>query len=250
MKSLKKVANWGLILATLLIIVAIIPIKAKAADSFTTLTNGSVTTLKIEGKEYYTFTIKEDSKVAFQWSGNTAGRFSLDIYADKKMTKRLKSIYPSTQTSGTVNIALKKGIYYVEMYDGWSASYTPTTKVKTILTYVTKFNKDNYCRGKAINLAANQYATICQTPNYDYTRWYKINLKNNQKLTFSCPNGNSTYLNLISAENQRYTLNYNSSKQAVTKDKLASGVYYVMVSSYGNSYTHNALGFYMDFKWK
>ena len=248
MKSIKKLVNWGFLFATLLFFVAIIPLQAKAANSFTTLTNGSITALKIEGKEYYTFTIKEDSRVTFSWSNNNASRFWLEIYSDKNMTKRLKSIYPDA-ASGNLNICLKKGIYYVEMYDGYSASYTPTTKVKTTLTYVTKINKDNYCRGKALALAANKYATVCQTPNYDYTRWYKITLTKAQKVSFTFPNGNSTYITLISPTNQKYTLD-TTSKSAVTKDKLAAGDYYIIVAYNGTYYTQNCVGVYVDFKWK
>ncbi len=249
MKTKQRIPFLFLLSALFVAILVVLPIRVNAANPIS-LKNNEIVTLKKSGAETYSFSVKTDSKIQFKWSGNNNHNFYLAVYSDKSRTKIIENIFPS-EASGNFYLALKNGTYYVDMYDGAGSTYTPTTKVKYTATYVTKINKDNYCRGKAVELKSKTYAQIVQTPNYDYDRWYKITLPKNQKVTIAIPNGGGSYaLYVYSSSFVQSKFSWNSSTKKMTStDILAKGTYYIHVPAYG-SYSQAVRGKYMDFQWK
>ena len=196
MKHLK-----GLLLSLvglMLLFVVFLPIKAEAATwKQITPGTGIALTNYNSGTYYYKLSLKEDSFVKVHWNGNADFDYYGYVYKDSNFTKSLGSIYANTAT-GDRYIALKRGTYYVKMYDGFSK--TPTVRVSFNVTTSASLDKGNYCASKAASLKASTKVTVAQTPNYNYTRWYKVKLTKNQKLTIYSSEGNCHFFSVISAE--------------------------------------------------
>ena len=258
MKLAKKALVLLLVLATL---VSVIALPAEAATSSITVTSGKTYSLKtnysynssgdrVKNKTYYKLTLDADSVVKVAWSKNTADKASIIFYSNSARDKTVRYVNTYEKTSGSENLALKKGTYYLDMYDGYSNSdYTATTKVTITVTPATEINKSNYCKAKASSLSKDTYVTVAQTPNYSYARWYKIKLTAKQVVTIYTNDNMGYKVRLYDASMNRISCT-SGSKKVVSQDKLASGTYYIYVTDTTSFSGQGRLGEYIRLKWK
>lgn len=256
----RKISLLGLFSTiALLAVLVLIPMRANAATTFKTFNDGSVVTLKREGKVYYQYTLAEDSLVELKFSYNYSFKANIVIYSDKEMTNQIYYMYDTYEyTNSKAYIPLVKGTYYINMCEG-DMYYlgTPETKVKISSTPVSSINKNNYTRNKAIQLASNKWVKIVQTPDNEYCRWYKITVPQTQKVTFDIASGEYYFINLINIKNGKYYNMNMSGREFVTQNRVSAGTYYVYVHPYpilslyepsyfsGNPY----VGGYYQFMW-
>lgn len=219
------------------------------AATLKTFKDGSTVKLQHDGTYLYKYTIAEDSLVEISWAG-VVKPYGIDIYvyADKACSKRITWNYTS-DASGKMFLALKKGTYYLNLYEGVASSTRTTTgKVKIKSTPATAINKDNYTLGKAAALEAKKWAKVVQTPLYNYARWYKIKITKAQKVTIDTPLKNATFFDVYSSSLMRCPVEYSGT--TVTTDKLAKGTYFLRVSAMTpTNFTQGRGGLYLQFKW-
>lgn len=229
----------------LLFVIALIPMNAKAAVTFKGVASGTTVAMpRQDGNIYYKIKLTEDSLLALQYSNVTLSSY-VKVYKDAAMENNLE--YTSIKGTGRIDLALKKGTYYISMYEGYSG--TPTGKMKFSVVAATKINKENYCRAKCLAINAYAVQKICATPTQDYTRWYKFTIKTAKKVTIVTPEGNTYGFNILSTNLQKYNVDVTGSSKLTTRDKLAPGTYYIRVSEWG-SYVEGVSGKYFTFKWK
>lgn len=238
MKSLKVVLFA--VFCTLLLSIAFVPMRAKA---YTKIDNGATTTMNKMGAFHYKMVIEKDCYLQVAWSNNVKKLSDVYIYADKNRKDQVQWLWLDTE-KGKEYIALKAGTYFVEMGDSYQQC-----KVKFTWTPAYKLDQGNYCTAKAKNLAAGTTVSVAQTPTIDYTRWYKIKLTKNQKVTIKTPYRNAGYVQLYSTSWQNYNFNSSDVYTKTTVDKLPSGTYYISVRACG-SYVENRKGAFIAFSWK
>ena len=176
MKQLKLLL-LGAVSALLLLFVVFIPVRANAA----TIENGVPNALLREGKAIYKFTLDKDSLVEINWVKNNNDLANVFIYADRQKTELIQENFINSK-SGKICIPLKRGTYYVDMYDG-ATGKAPAAKVKFAWTPATKYDRGNFSLAKAYLLQPNTEEQVVQIRTCNYKRWYKIQLKKDQILT-------------------------------------------------------------------
>ena len=241
MKYLKSVALAivGMFLAAF---IAFIPINVKAA----TITNGQSVKLLNQGKQFYKFTLEEDALVQIKWVNNAGNTAEGIIYIDKTRNNMLCTHFIQNK-SGRVFFAMKKGTYYLDLYE----SNTPTTTVTINWTLASKYDTNNYSAKKAQTLNPDTVVRIPQVHDHDYNRWYKIKVTKAHKVTITMSYGNASKLffftsnldNLSSRMNLQYGSDY---KTMTTSEKLAVGTYYIMVPMID---PYSPIGDACAFKW-
>ncbi len=241
MKNL-KIAFLGIISMLLMAFLVFIPMNAKAA----TVENGQTVKLLNPDKQFYKFTLADDSLVQISWTNNK-GASEMVLYPDKDRSSRLKYILFNGK-KGKTFIVLAKGTYYFDMYD---EQYTPETRVKFNWTPASKYDKGNYSLETAQTLKADTIVHVAQVHKYNYFRWYKITLTKGQKLTIMAPYGNLYMPFILDSKCNIIYHNYGSASNDVTSyttdQKLPKGTYYILVPTI---YTSNKVGEYVAFKWK
>ena len=245
MKQLKVLA-LATISALLMLFVVFVPMRANAA----TIENGKSVKLLKEGKQFYKFTLEDDSVLKVSWSKNNNQLMYMYIYTDKNRSNCVYGFGPS-QVSGNYYICLKKGTYYADMFDGNSSKAAQAT-MKFTWESGKKYSRGNYSLATAYSLKSGTIESIAQIRKYSYTRWYKIKLTKTQKITLQIPYGDYSQFALFNSDCERLYLNssnytYGIDKSVYTDDKLPAGTYYISVflSNPAESY-----GPYYAFKWK
>ena len=245
MKQLKLLL-LGAVSALLMLFVVFIPMRANAA----TIENGVPTALQREGKAIYKFTLEDDSLLTINWVKNNRDLAYFQIYADRNKTESVTyGYYPFSEVSGKMMFPLRRGTYYVEMYDG-DSKYAPTTKVKFSWTSAKNYSKDNYSLATAKTLKANTLEEAVQIRKYNYNRWYKISLKKAQRIIVEGANEYSYLygLSILDSKLQTVSRNY-SDYDFILTTKVPKGTYYIVIpddSSLNNSY----FGEYIAFRWR
>lgn len=253
MKKMRKLLAMLLVLVTVL---TIVPVSASAATSYLVIKSGKTFSLKtelnasrVENNHYYKLTLTTDSLVKFAWSGNTKNGAYVEIYADSARSKRvtgLSTLYGNA--SGSETLALGKGTYYINMYDGYcSASTTATTKMTVTVTNQSEVNRSNYCRANALTLSSGKWIKIAQTPHYSYGRWYKITTTKSQKIHINANKSYEYYFRIYDKNMNLITMD--GSSPATTKTTCAAGTYYIYVDDVSYFGDTNRLGVYINFKW-
>ena len=251
---MKKLSRIIALMLVALMFVLVLPTAAFAATA-TTITSGKAIALKDykSGANLYKLTVEEDSLVKIAWTKNTAQKANITLYKNTAMSKYIKGVlYSNDATSGQMTLALSKGTYYAQMYDGYSTdSEKPTTKVTFTVTKTV--NKTNYCKVKAVSLASGTNVKIGQTRSYNYDRWYKIKLSAKKVITVTTNKGQGYSVKLYDANGNKIQCT-NGDKKVVTEDKQPAGTYYICVSAddYLYSASSNAsygLGTYISVKW-
>lgn len=179
----------------------------------------------VSGKKY--------STASFYSKANAGSSYRVGSLSDKK----------STGKTWTGRFAMEPGTYYV--------SFSDVAKAK--LTLLTSPNKANYCKAKAISLASGKVATVVQTPDIDYSRWYKISLTKAQTLKISANTYPNVYVYTKSGAKVNLG-NYTTTTGYLTStSKLAKGTYYICIRA--NNYVastntaYDKKGDYLTFKW-
>jgi hypothetical protein len=238
-----KYSLLGILSVLLMAFIVFIPMNAGAA----TVENGQSVKLLQKGKQFYKFTLKDDSLVQVSWTNNN-NCSDMIIYKDK--TKNDYYSYIEFEgKKGKTFIALAKGTYYFDVFD---YSSKPTTTVKFNWTPASDYNKDkNYSVKTAKPLKADTIVHVVQVRKYDYYRWYKITLTKGQKLTIMAPYGNIDRPFVLNSKLDilDFNVTYDSAHKSYTSDeKLPRGTYYIAVPPSFNS--NFKVGYYVAFKWK
>ena len=244
MKQLKLLL-LGAVSALLMLFVVFIPMRANAA----TIENGVPTALQREGKAFYKFTLEDDSLITLNWVKNNRDLACFQIYLDRNKTQSLTyGYYPFGEVSGKIIFPLKRGTYYVEMFDG-DSKYAPTTKVKFSWTSAKNYSKDNYSLATAKTLKANTLEEVVQIRKYNYTRWYKISLKKAQRIIVESANDFS-YLDLTILDSKLNSVYQNySDYDFILTTKVPKGTYYIVIPE--DSYLNTSpFGEYIAFRWR
>jgi len=243
MKQLKLLL-LGAVSALLMLFVVFIPMRANAA----TIENGVPNTLLREGKAIYKFTLEDDSLLTINWVKNNRDLAKVYIYSDRSKSYTV-DWYELYDPSGKMILPLKRGTYYVEMFDG-DSKHAPTTKVKFSWTSAEKYSKDNYSIATARTLKANTMETAVQIRKYNYKRWYKITLKKAQRIVLECNEySNGVYSLTILDSKLQSVYRYNVNWDCTVTEKLPKGTYYVILPEKSDA-LDTYFGDYYAFKWR
>ena len=243
-----KIMILGLFGLLLMAFIAFIPIRTNAA----TIENGQTVKLQDQGKQFYKFTLEDDSLVQIYWTKNNKISSNLDIYSDKEKEEHLYWVHLNKGKTGREFLAMKKGTYYVDMYD---MADIPTTTVRINWTSAEKYDKGNYSAKTALPLEADTTVRAVQVGQYSYVRWYKIKVtKAHQvKITIDDNYISSIYSMDIFASDFRdlgemygYTVSADGRSKTVNK-KLAVGTYYIVLWMFD---PYEKVGGATSFKWE
>ena len=232
--------------ALLMLFVVFIPMRANAA----TIENGKGVKLLAEGKQFYKFTLDDDSVIQLSWGKNNNGLARVTIYADKNKSSYIRG-YSMGSATGKLYVCMKKGTYYVDMYDG-NSTKKPQATMKFTWESGKKYSRGNYSLATAYSLKANTIEQVAQIRKYDYDRWYKIKLTKTQKITLQVPYGPAYYIYVFNSNGDFVEFDYNSVyyyglTEMVSDKKVPAGTYYIMV---GLTDPTETVGEYFAFKWK
>lgn len=144
------------------------------------------------------------------------------------------------KSKGSFYFCAGKGSTYFSMYD-WKG----TTKAKFTVTPQNKINTDNYKKANAMSLSPNKWVKVAQTPNYEYTRWYKVVLNEMQEIVVNTNEGGGDFIRILNS-NSRSVPIARGSKLVMTEDLLPAGTYYIIVGGYYDDYDTRG---YIRFKW-
>ena len=161
---------------------------------------------------YFTVTVKKGtSKSNAQIKIYTEPRSCIGKYEGKKGVVRV--------------LPVSKGALYFRAASGNSIKYTFTKVVQ---------KEENYCKAKALPLKRGKKVFVCQTPKYNFIRWFKIKLPKKQKITLYCTGKshmsivdtslNSVYSSEVSTSDKEWTVER-------TDKKMPKGTYYIRVYS-------------------
>lgn len=264
----RKISLLGL-LSTLafLAVLVLVPIRVNAAEPvFKVYNEGTVVKMKTNGKIYYKYTLEEDALVEFTYAYNNNYELRINIFDTKEMDYQLCYLYDGySNTDGKAYLALEKGTYYINMYEGGASYSQPNqAKVKITSTPSESYNKENYCRSTAYKLEARKWVKLVETANNEYVAWYKITVPKKQKVTIDIAAGYDGYFALINIKNGKYYDFEYSGRAIVTENNLAAGTYYLAVhprlsssicsiDDYAYYYNHYAqstkIGAFYQFRW-
>lgn len=243
-----KVLFLGIFSLLLMAFIAFIPMRANAAI----IENGQTVVLQQYGKQFYKFTLEDDSLVQIYWARNNSKACDFNIYTDKDKAPEhyLRWVSLNSNKTGREFIAMRKGTYYVEMYE---VSETPKTTVRINWTSAEKYDKRNYSPKTAQLLEADTTVRVAQVGQYNYLRWYKIKVTKAHKVTITETYGTPLYLFTVFSSDFRdlgdmygWIFSSDGTERTLNK-KLAVGTYYIVM--WEQDYTSNT-GIAASFKWK
>ncbi len=239
----------GIVGMLMLAFVMFVPMNAQAAK---VAKNESVT-LQNQGKQFYRFTLADDALVQINWSRNAKKTAHIRIYTD--VNKNYTVYYEDINTSsGKDHIVLSEGVYYVDMYDTYA---TPTTIIRFDWTFASEYDKGNYSMKKAATLKKDTLVEVVQVNQYNYFRWYKITLTQEQKITILSPYDDvgAPFIYVPGTNEYAYYLMYNGyydydfssdGRSKTSRTVYPAGTYYIVVPMY----SMGPEGGYLQFKWR
>lgn len=236
------------VVVLLLVVACVLGSVTAFADSYrvATLKKDTWYKLSVRDKAFtvYKLNLTADSIVTVQWKNNTAGEGSVYLCTDKSCDDSIYSFVESSEVKGSGTIALSRGSYYFRMFE-WDDK--PHTQVKITAQKAT--NQDNYCRARAIALQPNKVVKIAQTPDYNYSRWYRIQLPQKKTVTITTNDEKAEYISLYNSKMQ-YVSCASGSKTVISEDPLPKGTYFIRVTSFGRYDSINEyVGSYITMKW-
>ena len=241
-----KVLFLGIFSLLLMAFIAFIPMRANAAI----IENGQTVVLQQYGKQFYKFTLEDDSLVQIYWARNNSKACDFNIYTDKDKAPEhyLRWVSLNSNKTGREFIAMRKGTYYVEMYE---VSETPTTTVRINWTSAEKYDKGNYSAKTAQPLEADTTVRIAQVGQYSYMRWYKIKVTKAHKIELTEDYDYIYGLTVFSSDFRNlgdqygFTMSLDGKSKTLNK-KLAVGTYYICLYMYD---PYAKIGGASAFKW-
>lgn len=138
---------------------------------------------------------------------------------------------------GPVIIPVSKGNLYLRSW----------TDIKVKWKYTKIEQPSNYLPEKAISLKKGKKVKICQTPDYNFNRWFKIKLTKKQAITIVGDSVEVFDENFLSydthdvGEFDDYSTDPWSKYTQVTDDKLEPGTYYLCSTAPDRGYCYRAL---------
>ncbi len=227
---MKSVRRMGALVMAALLVVALLSGSALAEST----QSNDVSTLKT-GTWYspdsttrlYRVKVSKDSLLTANWKGNSEEHLSIYLYKDAERKNYITDLYPYQTASGTQSLALRKGTYYVGLFDSAKQS-----RVKFSISALK--DPKNYCPSRAVAMKKGvKYVQSAHTPMnaFEYD-WFKVKLTKKQRITVYC----STNINYVAfrdtslkaLDNEAYT-----KKAYRTQDILNPGTYYLRISNYG-----------------
>ena len=191
--------------------------------------------IKVPADGYLTMTVKKGKSIY--------STRSLTMYESLSSNENTCYWYKNDVKSAAFKIPVSKGTYYFTIHEKETLSYK--------FTKVT--HKANYCRAKAAALKKKAKVTICQTPQYNFTRWYKLTLTKKQAITYwinQLDNYDVTLeISLYNSKMKRISVEHagSESPKYFTSEKQDKGTYYLCVRAQrdgGYIYNHRLLSLY------
>ena len=200
----------------------------------------------------YQIKVKSPGYLTITWKRKKGESDYLRLYRQTKDYPGNNYLVSMTE-SKTIKLAIGKGTYYLADDE---SSDNPRKAGK--FRYIFKSVKPtaNYSPGTAKTLAPGKKVTICLTPEYEYSRWYKITLPKKNSITFWCErwtdgvksSAPGYYIELYDSDFN--TVNMEHAGAESTKYFSSSyqdaGTYYIRVESSDYSMSHDLI----TLKWK
>lgn len=247
MKKIKKIISMILIMSFVFAL-TVIPTQAATIKTIAVNTYVSYSGTK-DSKIFYKLTVPADGVVTLYFAQGE----SLSVY---KKASTNSTQYEEVYGEEKATVALAKGTYYLYAENEYTYDYN-----KDVEKYFHKFKYtfkqvnygSNYCMSRASSLKANNTINVIQTKKKNYSRWYKIALPKNQKLTVYTNGEVSDGYDGVCIYNKQYKsigMKRVTSGAYRSKTTLAKGTYYIKVFSvapYEFSYSTAVL---TRLKWK
>lgn len=227
---MKKLSRIFALLLSVLIIFTALPVRVCAANNKSIVLGKSA---KYQNSYYrsepigYKLTLKADSLVTIS-NGNKT-EIGYYVYSDKLLRCLISEDAIAAKSNETIVMA--KGVYYIVFH------YYEDTKNVSVKVKATPYSKikdrKNYSRSTAAKLKAKTFETVTQTPNNNYSRWYKIVLTKKQTIHISYPLDNSVDFTLYNSTfEEPKTVTFSTKGYIVTESKQAPGTYYLKINDY------------------
>ncbi len=228
--TMKKLLS--MCMAMLVLVIALMPAPVSAAD-YTIKTLNAGTWAKASynyntGKStYYMITVPKSGALTFtlQSDDNYSGVGIFKSKSDAVNYTFKNSVRWVNYSDKSKSVAVDAGTYYLRVEaDKCKYSFKATA------------NKANYRKTKALALKAGTKLWIAQSPNANYSRWYKITTTSKKKL-YIASNWGRYYSNveniaIYNSKGKRIETIANGSELKIcTKSKMPKGTYYICVST-------------------
>lgn len=180
-------------------------------------------------------------KVVLGKGSSRVSGLSLSMYSSADSEDILDDWFFSGKKKQTVLIPVSRGVCY----------FSGAAKSKMRFTFTAVKPGSNYCAQRAVSLKRGVKAKICQTPGYDYSRWYKIKLTRKQKISFWSDQGNFVLL----TDSHKIPIEVESSGSKSSKytsvNAVPAGTYYLCMRSGGpDEILYSNRYYYTTIYWK
>lgn len=214
----------------------------KAEASTKTIKAGS--SYKFNGKNYYKIAVKSEGYITLKMSYGKSGGWSVLKLYDSKKNCINTDLHTSTscKSNKTIKIAISKGVYYIKQSSGYGAS-------KICYKYTKRKQKLNCSIGSALDLRENKKAEIYRSTDYNFERYYKIELTKDQEIEVTLE---GTFLGVYVLDSDKNYIStkdtysdYMNHRYTMKTQKLFAGTYYIQVDDATYGY-----GTIFSIKWK
>lgn len=214
-------------------------------EKFVTATTGKA--LKVKASTVYKLKVPKYSIVTITMSNKAGSRVSVGLYGTKDFDGPFVSgcnIYTEDKNA-EVSRVLGKGVYYIkskEEPDYDSKVTTPTATIKLTVTPVA--DDKNYSPSTAKLIKAYKKTRVAISPMTLYTRWYKIKLTKNKKLSIYGQDSDGRTIEdwdvyVLNSKLEQVKMVYNGSSVKpglISQEKLPAGTYYIHPKNIGDYY--------------
>ena len=194
------------------------------------------------GKTYYyryKISVPGDGYITFDLKKNGHSSISFSLFHGLKDTDEFYW-FSSSRKKERLLIPVSKGSFYVSDHEKNGIRWK-FTRVKA---------GSNYSPEKASALQAGKKVKICQTPDYNFSRWYKITLRKKQPVTFWAEKGEQ--VKIYDEDFTNYSVEHagSGSLKYFTSNSLEPGTYYLCMNreDWHNSYEYEF--YYTTLCWK
>ena len=232
MKCFRKPGVWGLlVIAAYILLIHAASVRAEYIEVYSEIPwkeNSAVQFKKgfaendgkgntIYTSYLYRLSIPADGYITIKMNAKNDSSNYLDasLIQKKGSVYKFRESWGSSTGSASFKIPVSKGTWFIRGTGGASGSYTFTKQKQGT----------NFCADQAAALKSNTKVKICQTPNSNFGRWYKITLKNKKKVTISF-DADTT----VEFFDEDMVLVQSFTKKYTSSEKLKKGTYYICVT--------------------